>query len=534
MRQVLKYSEFGIVLLTIISFVGCGGGGEAAAPAGGDPAAAAAGMPTGGALPGDPAISDPTAGAGPAAANAGALPESGLPGDNYNSTPDGGAVITNIDPASQSTPGGFPGDGAIGLPGDAPPGQGFPGDAGGFAQAPPKDPAPPEDADLLTKANYAFSIGKEAIAHQYLYAHVLSNDAAAVELLKKLKWLWSVKRPVATTRFGVGIILTAPTTLTDYKPIGSSRLQGNQGGGGMDTGMPGGGGAGGRVSPNTRAFQDFTGDFGEAVIAAFESRWAAGDFGTAFNEVAAFRPPTAAVGGGFDGSGGFAGGEAAMPGGFVGGDPNATATPGSTRARALPGKSITPGLHYLGVGSQAELADKAGKEGLHAVFYFEVDCKPNRMGVVQNDTRIRLVTVGTNKTIAATQTLNNVKVERAMMSGTGNDVEKQVTSLMKRMESGKSPDGKDAPEITVKLVDLPKISAASAKTQVSRIVASKPKDVLAALTEVRLYHSLGLISDEDKSQAFQLLMDGAAGATLASGSEEERAALLKPKLASYK
>ncbi len=525
MRHIVTLFKFGIVSLTLIGFVGCGGGGDAA-PAG-DPAAAVE-APAGGALPGDTMIADAGTGAAPGAPAAAALPESGMPGDNYTSQPDGSAVIT--DAGGVNTPGIFPGD-AAGLPGDISTPGGLPGDATGFTQAPPKDPAPPEDADLLTKANYAFAIGKESVAHQYLFAHILCSDSAAKDLLAQFKWLWSARKPVATTRFGVGVILSAPAAMTDYKPIGTSQLQNNSGGGGMDMGM--GGAPGAKASPNTRAFRDLTGDFGDAVVTAFETRWANGDFGTVFNGIAAIQPVAGVAGGnpGF-GEAGFPGGDVAMPGAFPGGDPNST-SPGSGRPRALPGKSIIPGLHYLGVGSQSELADKAAKEGLHAVFYFDIECKPNRMGVIQNDTRVRLVTVGSNKVIAATSTLNNVKVERATLTGSGNDVEKQVTSLMRRLDAAKKPDGKDDPEIATKLVDLPAISPKSAATQVKRIVDSKPKDLLAALVEIRLYHSKGFISDDDRSAAFQLLMES-AGATLVSGSEEERIALLKPKLGSYK
>lgn len=534
MLKILNSAGCGITLAIFVVCQGCGGnkGTDTAPPA--DAAAAAPGGDAGGPMP----SSFPAGGAegGATASDAGFM--LGGPGDNYRT--DAGAGTAN--------PGAMPGDA---LPGDIAgagygagnygasmaqagaeggvPAGGFPGDGGlgyggpGDGQMAVKDPAPPEDADFLTKAKYAFAIGKEAAAHQYLYAHILCNDAEAGGLLKQFRWLPSGPKPSATTRFAAGVILEAPPNLTDLKPIGSAQWN-NAGGGGGEAGM--GSAPQGKAGAN-RTFQDLTGDFGQAVVTAFETRWTAGDFGTIFNEVAPITPLVRGPGG-FSGMDGGPGSAMAGPGMEAGGSFGPGGGAPSMQTKTVAGRSITPGLLFLGSGSEGELMMKAEKEAINAVFLFDVKVTTVRQtGIVQNDTRLRLVPVG-GKSIGATQVLNNVKIERAQMTGGNNDVEKNVTVLFKKL------DTPAAPNLGLKLTDLPAIKSEHAKARIGKVIASKPKDLLAALTEFRLYHSLGLITDAEKSQAFQLALDGSDGEVLATGAEEDRQAILKAKLPAYK
>ena len=159
-----------------------------------------------------------------------------------------------------------------------------------------EDPAPADDADYLSKAKYAFAIGKEAAAEQYAIAEILANDANAASLLQQIRFAPGARKPALTLRFGVGVNLDSPTAITDYKPIGRTQYatMNGQGGGGSgggemsmgSGGMPGGPQGGGAQ----KTLGDLTGRFGDELIKSFEGAWDSGTFGSIFSDVETIVP----------------------------------------------------------------------------------------------------------------------------------------------------------------------------------------------------------------------------------------------------
>jgi len=431
----------------------------------------------------------------------------------------------------------------MGMPGmDGMGGMGMMGMGGQFA--PPEDPAPSEEDDYLTKGRYAFSIGKEKEGIEHARAFAIAATEG-VDILQKTKWFAADRRAVGTIRFAVGVVLEAPATMTDFKPIGSQQFQGGGGGGGGmgamgSMGAPGGGGAAAAAKNKEHALYDLTGTFGEAVIGGFKERWSSGNFGTVFNDVEKFVPKTPVgnnngmgmmgmgmrggpPGMGMEGSGmeGMAGmgmgmeGMSGMPGEGQSGP----------RERIMPNSIVSPGFVYIGSAEkQADLMPKAVEKGVDAVIFFDVKVSgPNRLnGIVQNEARVRVVSLKGDM-LGRSSELLNTKVERALMSTDGEDeVTKATEKFFMQLDD------------KVKLTELPAMKPEHAKARLVQVLSSSTISKLEKLFEVSLYHSMKLITDEEKTTACLIVMEGSEGESLANGRPEDKQALIDPLLPNYK
>ena len=204
----------------------------------------------------------------------------------------------------------------------------------------------------------------------------------------------------------------------------------------------------------------------------------------------------------------------------TGGVPGAAPTDAALRLRATPDKIIVPGLTYLGTGGQSELIEKAAEAGFDFLFVFDVNVKATR-GMLQNDTRMRLINVKDGSNLGTTTSLNSMRVDRDMaMKGENDDVTKQIGNVFRKIEA-------------LKLTDLPKLEPVHAQARVKALIAKEPKDTLQTLLEIRLFNSLGLLDDQQRNAAYELTLGG-SGIAFVSGTIEDREAVLKPLLQPYK
>jgi hypothetical protein len=391
-----------------------------------------------------------------------------------------------------------------------------------------------EGDDYLARAKYAFGLGREKQALDYLYAHVVAADEeTSKEILSECRLLPLAKRPAMTARFAVGVELNAPSTITDLKPIGTPQLASGAGGGGGGGfgGAYGGPGSGRNEATSERSFYELTGEFGEELVNAFESRWSAGDLGTVFNDVQPVTPKPAQPAGGM---GGFAmggmgapgygsgyGGEASFGGGGYGsggygggpgGGPGANA---EGRKTTMPGELLTPGLVFLGTGSQEELLRKAADQGVDGLFIFDVEASQNRMTrLINNDTRLRLVGLD-RKAIAATSTLTNTEVERAELRGAGDDeVRKNIDRLFAAFDE------------KARLISMPTLTPDSAMARMRQLLADQDASKLSKLFEAKLFNSMGLLSQDQMSKVYQIVLESNDGEALATGTVDDRKLVL--------
>jgi hypothetical protein len=391
----------------------------------------------------------------------------------------------------------------------------------------------------LTKGRYAFSIGKEKEAIEYAIAFAIASPEGA-DVLQKTKWFATGLRPVTTTRFAVGVVLEAPATTTDFKPIGSKQLQGAGGGGGGGMAMMGGPGSGNSNNAKAtkeHALYDLTGSFGEAVVAGFQERWAAGNFGSVYNDVEKFvpKPPVANNGmgmgmgmmGGMPNSGMSQMGEMGMGGmgdmGAMGGMPGSDET--ASRPKIMPGSVVVPGMVYIGTAEkQADLMKKAEDRGVDLVFLFDVKVSsPNRLnGIVQNETKVRVVSLKGDP-LARSNALTNTEVERASMRASGDDeVAKAIDKFLAQFDT------------KVKLSSMPALKPEHARARLVQVLSNSKTSKLEKLFEVSLYHSMNLITDDEKLTACLIVMEGSEGESLANGRPEDKQAVLDTLLPNYK
>lgn len=398
------------------------------------------------------------------------------------------------------------------------------------------DFVPLQDRDYLSQAEYAFSSGKEAKAVDLLYAQAIAADEdVAAETLSQARWSSLSLRPALALRFAVGVVLDAPDGLTDLKPIGVSQSGGGGGGGGsMGTSSAGRNDG----TSAERTLQQFTGDFGAALATSFESRWMDGRLGTPFKDIEPAAPPASTNPGansmgmmgsssgsmsGMDGgySGGYPGGDGSgSSGGYPGGDgsgsgPTATATKTMTK-----GTVVTPGMVYIGTGTQIELLQRAKDQAYDGLFLFEVKAAPKRRSsLIENATRLRLMGLD-GKNIAATSTLVNIDIERDKLRGVEND------SLSKNIDRFfASFDEK------VSLTNLPSLKPEHAQDRIRQLLVDPQVSDLVKLFEARLYHSMDLLTDNELAQVYQIILRGNDGLALANGSLADRRLVLDAVLA---
>jgi hypothetical protein len=384
-----------------------------------------------------------------------------------------------------------------------------------------------DNQNYLTRAEYEFASGNEDLAMEFLYAHILAAEPpASDELLSQAGWFALGPRPALVTRYAVGVDLQAAETLTDLKPIGVNQMGGAGGGGGGY----GGGGYGGGERPSSgskdRTLYELTGDFGEALVGEFSSRWSSGDMGTVFAKIVPRSSvPTAPgqfaganYGGGNYGGGGY-GGDASYGGGGYGGGQSGGNAGTEVRKEILPGSLATPGLIFIGTGSQAELLERAKERGVDGLFIFDVEATQNRRTrLVNNDTRLRVITID-GKAFGATKTLMNTEVERAKQRDSSNDeVGKNVERLFALFD-------KDA-----KLASLPPLKPEHARTRVRQLLVDKQAGPLSKLFETRLFLHLGLISLDEAAKVYQIIFQGNEGEALAHGTEADRKLVLQSLL----
>lgn len=497
----------------------------------------------------------PYGGAGPMGLSGGP-PNSG--GPTGPSPADMAAQYSNANGGKPSAPGvggpqtpGLPAfdsgsSGGIGAPVGSPNSFGSMGPGGQPTIEPTGPQKPAEDAPYLEKAKYAFSIGREPDAYKFALAHALSGAEDANTVLDEIQWVKDLMSPNSGVTFALGMDLKAPAGMTDYKPIGSTSDLGAPGpGGGRDMGMAGpgmmgiggpmgGGGAPGRKD-DPETFSKATGEMGRAFVRMFEERFAEGKFGKLFTDVenAAGSINSAPVPSG--GMGGFDGGSGGASGlGMVGGPEGMMAPGGNGRGMVGPGGAglggvgpgvakktqsighrLTPGLAYIGTGSLGELKTKATKDGFDCLVFFDVQVEQNkRTGRVTNDTRVQVVSLKSGKVIASSKKLNNIEVQKRMEDGEGDGIDTALQVVFSKIDE------------QVILTTMPTLKPEVAQKRISDLVNSKQVPTLKALGEVCLFHHLKLINDEEKTSAYELLLEGADGNTLGTGSVEDKRPVL--------
>jgi hypothetical protein len=404
------------------------------------------------------------------------------------------------------------------------------GMAGGGGQVAPKG--------LDGSADFAFSQGKEKDALQYLFAHALADDEVAADLLPTIQWVPALKRPTIAVRWGVAVKLTqAKNFKGDPKPIGTTQQMGGEAGGerggggdygggegfGGREGYAGGfeGGGGGGASNAT--VSKYAGEIGDVLLAAFQERVTQGKFGRVLQD---------ASGGSGSGSGGRGGGGrgdfgaegygGGYAGGFEGGRGGGSAGASGGSGAESDVSMITPGLTFIGTGTDRELLEKAREEGVDLLVMLDVEVKMSpRTRLTINETRVLIVDLdpkkrGRDAQFVRTKSLNNQKVQHARKEEKDDGVDKAIEKVTKWVDEN------------AVMIPLPEaLNKSIVRKRVGGLVTAKHDDPLPILAEIKFWNRRDLLDDDIMLKAFGMLVGEEVANTLINGTAEEREAALE-------
>lgn len=380
--------------------------------------------------------------------------------------------------------------------------------------------APQTFADM---AEQAFQRGDNRAAFQYLYAHALTAEpAAAKQLLDKMGYSSTLKRPLLAVRWAVGAeIKGAAQLLQNPYPIGvnqniPTRKPRREGGGAQPGGadpaaiygagagaMPGmaGGGQGG-VSPE---LQRVAGELAQKLVTEFKERLDGGDFGKVLQPVAKPAGNNGGVGNIYGGA------DPAMM--YAGANPGGGAANG-------PAVALARGVSFVGIDSEKKLIEKARDAEADVLLVFNISLTFNpKNSLTTNNTMILLIDPADGKDVFKTTALNNIAVqtERANQDDDEeDDVDKTIDKLFNYIDTHYRV-GELATTIDPNLV----------RTSVGGMLKQTTENPLPTLAIVRMYNTRGLLDDNLTQVAYQRLLGDAPGLALATGSEDERKAALE-------
>ncbi|MCM2370328.1 hypothetical protein [Aporhodopirellula aestuarii] len=383
---------------------------------------------------------------------------------------------------------------------------------------------------LRNEAHIAFRYGNLRLAHELFFAHLTGAGKAAIPDLEKLKFSPYFRRPVWTLRWAVSLGLHGDTDVTDYSPIRADGRSGDDGGGMDDFGGPNdfddfgdrGRSRGGRPPEDdmeefyeemddfdrpgdgretleiaipdpemtdpqiSERFDELMGSVATTVAEGLETRFKNGQFGPALIDVAP---------------------EATDQGHLVGGE---VVTPGQPRM-------WVPGIVYLGEGGVLEMTKTAAKENIELLLHFDVALKEFRGGPPQNLTRVKVVDCKSGKTVVLSGAMDSREVQRIVQANRGT-AESHIAEGLDKFWS--------VLDSKINVTEFPKLTAEIARKRVTGLLADSSLSILRKLAEIRYLGHVGLLTDEEVEQAFDIAI-GADGMTILYGSPADATSVLR-------
>ncbi len=428
--------------------------------------------------------------------------------------------------------------------------------------------------ELERDAQLAYQSGNYLAAMQLHFAHMTTEYEQAHVALKTVKYSKLLKRPVWQIRWGVSYTIHGDDGAADPSPIIAGKTQPMSGGGGrgrgrqdgmdemgmdemdmeqdmsmeqdmqmeeemgmdeMDMEMEMEMGMGGRSGRSAKAvtaapvvvtrtmlsesaksqMEKYLGLVAEVVQEEFSKRYRQGDFGPALCRVGVVDAEAAADPGRRGGAGGGGGGGGA-------GAMSSTSSPRTAVDDLLsqtPEVSPLwiPGMMFLGAGHAKDMVQTAKLEQIDLLLHFEISIKTNRNQETQNISRCRLLNLASNKPMAVSKAMDSSEVAQLVRSGRTNErtyVEEQLANLFLIIDNH------------VKATNMPSLTAEVARKRVGSLLSAGPKNRLQALSEVRLYQALELLTAEEVETAFEIL-GGQEGVGILYGSRDKKLAIAR-------
>jgi hypothetical protein len=409
---------------------------------------------------------------------------------------------------------------------------------------------------LEMQAKEVFLAGNHALACKLLHGHIAAEYDQASPALAKVKLSKLLKRPIWNLRWAISMAVRGADDVSDPSPIGSGASSHYLNDGmamdfrssrqpdradfmddPMDDGLMMGMKKQTAVEEIPSMLSDDAaeqlaknlGGVAEAFATEFEKRFAAGDFGTIFQAEPNVVDESDSM--------------ALLPG--------LKQPPNASRPRPLshrsPGRNSSddhaptirkpvaelisnvppplpmwrPGIVFLGVGPSSEIIETAKAEKIDLLIHFDVVLKSQgrqNQTSVQNVSRARLIHVSKGKSLIVSKAMDSSEVQQMQSAGRLSDprsyIDEQMSALWRLVDRD------------IKLVELPNLSPESARRRISSLLERAGVRNLRSLAEVRLYQSLGLITEEEANKAYHMI-GGSDALTMMHGPRDERLEMAK-------
>ncbi|MEC9091845.1 MAG: hypothetical protein VX438_04010 [Planctomycetota bacterium] len=449
-----------------------------------------------------------------------------------------------------------PGAGSASAPGGGGAGPGRPFNGG-------QQPAQTEPITLKDKAIQAFQNGDDDGGFQYMYGHMIAEDAGRKQIA--LQMLPSVKRPRTAMRWGVGVVFKknkdfdgAPPKIGEKPNVLPQPRNSNRNGRGRNSGGFGGGGApglggggssfgGGSRSGNPgnggiEELQYYTGEVGDILLEMLDKLRTRGQFGQMIAQVSkdngtssnSRNPSRGSYSAGASGSSGmiddgrseadlnrnrFGGGSNRNSGGRSNArnksDDNAT---GSNY------KNLLPGVLMLGKATLKSLQGRAKAHGIDVLVVFEVSCKSvPSTGQKINDTKISLYDVAKPAPVRVgrpSTTLNNIRIWMTRQNSQDDSKDPVRTAVRGIFEPGKEGGFLE----TYKIASMPNLNANQVMNRLTTLIpeGKASGNPMPALVELTYYRQKGLLPEKPYVDSVNQLTGSKIGDAMLNGEEEDR------------
>jgi hypothetical protein len=413
---------------------------------------------------------------------------------------------------------------------------------------------PPKPKTLTELADEAFRKGRDRQGFQLLAAAAIVDPEASEHLPDDFRYVPYLKKPAMSVRWGIGVTYNPSKGYIGHPaPIGYSPPAPANNTPGTTTPSPNNNNQQqprrkvfgqprmnqqNQQYPSTQPGQNnqpqvshppgdpaefleyYTGEFGEKVVEIIKKHCASGDFGEAQRRaLEAFEsgPPPVANN---NGQPGYPTPVMMSPMNPMGQQ--------EKKPETFKVGGILPGVVVLGEGSERELLDVADDQRVDFVVIFDVSVRKSKESG-SNTTKVRVMSLDRAKLPAnaggdqakarelfVSTPINSHRVEAAREKREADPLEAEMQNFAAALDNElKTQPLKD------------KVTEATALKRATFLVAQEVDNPLQNLAEVRCYHALELVSDEQCAELFAKVLGPDKAAKLVSGkTEADRAAVL--------
>lgn len=416
---------------------------------------------------------------------------------------------------------------------------------------------PPVQLTTEQMAIEAFKHGDDGEGMKLMYASALVSEEGRDQIGDDLKWVTYLRKPTLGIRWGVGVDYDPPaqykghpcpigyhapagapgtgtpsTTSNQQQPkrpriLGQARMmqqqqknQNNNSGTSTTPDKP-------ALVPPSKAPERlawFTGDLGDGIVDLLASRMSEGKFGEGLRKAqeSGAAPPVT-------NQPGMMGPTVMMPAA----PPPLPGQSNSTPSEKFAPAQVTPGVTYLGEGSQKDLVSAAEKAGVDFIIIFDVSVRPPlNKPIVANNTKYRVMSVERAKlpsvksesseanpnVIYASKTLSNQKVASAREDGKDDPLEAELAAFAATIDE------------QVACGPLPsKLNEELAVKRATFLAEHESANPLPSLAEIRCYQVKGLLTPKQTAELASTILGADKAKRLFTGKDEaeRRQALAK-------